>query len=240
MDSPYSNKVKEFTIEPECPWYDAQQSYGAPNVNWCEPTVCSVINEPANTWSNLPYMILGLALLLKIKTSPLRNFAYVVFIMGLLSFIYHATNNYLTQFFDFVGMFLMMAFLLSFNIKRLWKTDLSFFSIYWFLVFMNTAGFMVFDIVDWPAQPMMLINAAPIIILDLTAGFREGKLKQYSYFALCVFCLAVAQAFAILDIKRIWCNPNNLVLHGHVVWHVVGSFGMYFAGLHMNRISLKD
>ena len=74
MDSPYSNKVKEFTIEPGCPWYEAQQSYGAPNVNWCEPTVCSVINEPANTWSNLPYLLVSLVLIKKMKDQPLKNF----------------------------------------------------------------------------------------------------------------------------------------------------------------------
>ncbi len=240
MDSPYSNKNKEFTIDPGCPWYEAQQSYGAPNVNWCEPTVCSVINEPANTWSNLPYMIIGLALLVKMKKQPLRGFPYAVFVMGLLSFVYHATNNYLTQFFDFIGMFLMLSFLVSFNLKRLCKTETGFYTLFWFLVFLNTAVFMIFDIVDWPVQPMMLINAVPAIVLDLVNGFKEKRLKEYSWFALAVVALGVAQGFAILDIKRIWCEPDNFFLHGHVVWHLLGSVGMLFAGLHLNRIGLKD
>ncbi len=240
MNSPYSNQTKEFTIDPGCPWYEAQQSYGAPNVNWCEPTVCSVINEPANTWSNLPYMIIGLALLAKLKSQPLRGFCYAVFYMGLFSFIYHATNNYLSQFLDFIGMFLMMAFLLSFNLKRVWATSMGFYTLFWFLVFFNTAFFMVFNIVDWPVQPMMLINAVPIIILDLTAGVKEKRLQDYSLFALAVFFLITAQAFAILDIKRIWCEPSNRILHGHVMWHLFGSLGMLFSGLHLRRMSHKD
>ena len=40
---------QEFTIAPQCPWYDAQQTFGPPNVDWCEPTICAYINEPANT-----------------------------------------------------------------------------------------------------------------------------------------------------------------------------------------------
>ena len=238
MNGPYSNDVKEFTIDPGCPWYEAQQSYGAPNVNWCEPTVCSIINEPANTWSNLPYMIIGLVLVKKMKDDAISGFPYVVFFMGLFSFIYHASNNYLTQFLDFVGMFLMMGILLAFNFRRVFpKFKFGTYSLFWFFVFLNTAGFMAFNIIDFPVQPMMLINAVPIIILDLTAGYKEGRLKDYSLFGATVFFLIAAQSFAILDIKRIWCEPENTILHGHVVWHILGSVAMLCAGLHLKRMT---
>jgi hypothetical protein len=185
-------------------------------------------------------MIVGFALLAKMKAQPLRGYPYAVILMGLASFIYHATNNYLTQFFDFIGMFLMMAFLLSFNVRRLWPQGWRFYTVYWFLVFVNTAIFMIFDIVNWPVQPIMMINTVPIIILDLTAGYREGRLREYGLFGLAVLFLVVAQGFAIMDIQRIWCEPENLFLHGHVMWHLVGSLGMLFAGLHLKRIGLKD
>lgn len=239
MEGPYSNKHKEFTIKEGCPWYEAQQAYGPPNVNWCEPTICSVINEPANTWSNLGYILLGLALIKKLKTKPIKAFPYIVFVMGVASAIYHASNNYLTQYFDFVGMYLMMSFLLAWNIRR-HLNSVGFYSLYWFLFSLNTTIFMIFDIVNWPVQPTILLNALPIILLDLWAGYKEKRLKDYSLFALAIVSLVVAQAFAILDIKRIWCNPENLFLHGHVIWHILGSFGMVFAGLHMARITRKS
>ncbi len=49
----YDNSKIEYTISADCPWYEAQHLFGPPNVNWCEPTVCKIINEPANTYSNL-------------------------------------------------------------------------------------------------------------------------------------------------------------------------------------------
>lgn len=237
MENSYSNNNRDFTIEPGCPWYEAQQSYGAPNVNWCEPTTCSYINEPANTWSNLPYMIIGLVLLKKMKDQPLRAFPYAVFFMGLFSFIYHASNNYLTQYLDFIGMFLMMGFMMAFELKRFKKFEsYSFFGIYWFIVFLNTAYFTLCGILDWPVQYSMHMNFIPIVTLDLIAGYKEGQLKKYAYFGLAILSIAIAQTFAVLDIKRIWCEPENIILHGHVMWHFIAAAGMWFVGLHLQRV----
>lgn len=237
MNSPYSNEVREMTVQPGCPWYDAQQSFGAPNVNWCEPTVCSIINEPANTWSNLAYIIVGLILLRVIKDSTLHRFGPTLIVIGFLSGIYHATNNYLTQYFDFISMFFMMSFLLAFNMNRLFRNLCSnFFATFWFFAFLNSTIFMIFDIVDLPVQKIMLMNTVPIVLLDLFAGWQEGRLKQYRFFFLSLFFLIAAQAFAIMDIKRIYCEPENHFLHGHVLWHLFSAVGLLFIGVHMQRM----
>lgn len=237
IDSPYNNNNREFTIKEGCPWYEAQQTYGAPNVNWCEPTVCATINEPANTWSNLGYILIGLALIKKMNEPLMRMFGLCVFVMGSLSFTYHATNNYLTQYFDFVGMFLMMSFLLAFNILRvIGSNPRQIYTLFWFLFSMNTIIFMCFDIMDIAVQKMMLMNAVPVILFDIISGFKEKRLHEYKYFFLCVLSLVAAQVFAIIDIKRIYCDPENIILHGHVIWHILGAFGMLFAGLHINKL----
>ena len=240
MASPYTNEAKEMTIEPGCPWFEAQQTYGAPNVNWCEPMVCGYINEPANTWSNLPYLIIGLVLLKKIKTQPLRAFPYAVFVMGALSFVFHATNNYLTQYLDFLGMFLMMSFLVAFNFKRLFPHSFRFFSVYWFWVFLNSMLFTLFGIMDIAVQWIMYINFAPIVLLELYNGYKANQLKSYGFLGLALISIIVAQTFAILDITRTWCEPENLILHGHVVWHFFAAAGMYFAAMHLQRVWPKN
>ena len=206
MSAPYSNEVKDLTIKPGCPWHDAQQSFGAPNVDWCEPTTCSIISEPANTWSNLGYLLIGLILIKKMSQKGIKAFPYAVLAMGTFSFIYHATNNYLSQFFDFVGMFLMMSFLLAFNARRILShLQWNLFSFYWFFVALNTVIFMSFDILDWPPQPIMLINTLPIVIMDLAAGIKEGRLKEYKHLAISLSFLGVAQGFAHFR------HPENMV-----------------------------
>ena len=93
-----------------CPWHSITETWGAPNVKWCEETLCQWISEPANTWSNLAYIFAAI-LLWKTKTKKpsvrtrLNYFSFAIAFCGIGSFIYHASNNRLTQFLDFLGMF---------------------------------------------------------------------------------------------------------------------------------------
>ena len=233
----YSNDSKEFTIHPGCPWYEAQQSFGPPNVNWCEETQCSVISEPINTWSNLGFLFISLWILISFKRrSPmLFQFALVVLVMGLLSLIYHATNNYLTQFFDFTGMALMASYLLAFNVKRL-KPNWSFGSLFWFFVFFDTFLFAFFGITNVPVQMIIFINFGPVVVLELINGWREQRFRDYGFFALAVVSLVAAQVASAVDLKRVICSPEGWI-HGHAVWHLLCAVAMGFTALHLKRMS---
>lgn len=233
----FDNKKREFTISEGCPWHEAQQTYGAPNVNWCEPTICSHINEPANTWSNLGFLLVGVLLIRRMSRPRVRVFGLIVLVMGSLSAVYHATNNFLTQYFDFVGMALMMSFLLSAVVERLARPrSPSFAGLYWFFVAMNFFVLMSLHIMNVPIQLLMALNAVPLVILELIAGWREGLLRRYGPFALGIFTLIVAKIFAQLDLKRVYCDPEHPWLHGHVLWHLLCAVAMGFAGVHLNRM----
>jgi len=234
----YDNHTREMTIAPQCPWYEAQQSYGAPNVNWCEETICSVINEPANTWSNLGFIIVAILLITKYKETLVKHFGIVVLVMGLFSGIYHASNNYLTQHFDFFGMALMTSFLLAFNAKRVSRyAHYSFYTLFWFFSFMNMVILVILGIINVPIQSLLLINALPIIALDLYNGYKESSLKKYGFMAIAGVILILAQVSAQVDLKRIYCQPENIFLHGHVIWHILCAFGMYFIAKHIQVIN---
>jgi hypothetical protein len=240
MESLYSNKEREFTIAPGCPWYDAQQAYRPPNVNWCEPTSCSYINEPANAWSNLGFLIVGAWVIQKLNTARervLAHFGWAVFVMGFFSFTYHSTNNYLSQFFDFIGMYVMTSFVIAFHWMRLeGKDPRNLHSRFWFVLALNSSLFMVCDIMNIPVQNTVLLNVLPLAGLDLLAGYQEQRLREYRFHAIALVFMVVAQVFSQLDLKRIWCQPENLFLHGHAVWHVLGGFGMLFLGLHLREM----
>jgi hypothetical protein len=76
----------------------------------------------------------------------------------------------------------------------------------------------------------------PLAALDLVAGFREKRLGSYRHYWVALGLMVTAQVFSQLDLKRIWCEPDNLILHGHAVWHMIGSLGMLFLGLHLKWI----
>ncbi len=238
MDSAPYNTHREYTIELGCPWYEAQKSYGPPNVNWCEPTICSYINEPANAWSNLAFALTFVILIQRFRLKVIQNFSWCVLFMGAVSFFYHATNNYLTQYIDFLGMFLVTSYLLAFNTRRFQgKPEASFLTLLWFYFSLHTVAFMIFDIVDWPIQPIVAMGILPVLTLDLASGWKQGVLKNYLFFILSALLLALAQTFAIMDIQRIYCEPENLFLHGHVLWHLISAASMLSYGFHMRRVS---
>lgn len=236
MAALYDNNNREYTIQNGCPWYEAQQSYGAPNVNWCEETQCAFINEPANTWSNLGFLIVGVWIYLRWKKSPLKYFGLIVFIMGTLSGIYHASNNFLTQMYDFAGMSLMMSYLLAFQFERMFYKKVRF--VFVFLGFLIANALILYSLhqANKPVQMLLLINALPLIVWDVYNGWKNKQLQHYSAFAAGFGALILAQISAQIDLKRIYCEPQNLWFHGHVIWHILCAISMCFIALHLNRV----
>ncbi len=240
MDLVYSNKSKEFTIEEGCPWYKAQQSYGPANVNWCEPTQCSIINEPANTYSNLSYMLFAFLMLKKLtekSATYLKDFGWGIFFVGACSFVYHATNNFMTQFLDFVGMFILSSLVISLNIQRLKNKRVTHYREgFWMFMFINTCLFWFFYLEDIAIQKMFMLNIVAMIILEITSLIKEKFISQSLNLLLGVVFIVIAQVFSILDLKRIWCEPANMFLHGHALWHVFGGVSMFFLFLHFRKV----
>ena len=233
--APKDNSV--LTINEGCPWYKAQHSYGVPKTELCEPMTCSYIVYPANTWSNLSFIFVALIFLKKMSEPLVRLFAINVFMMGALSATYHATNNDLTEYLDFVGLCLMMSFLLAFNLLRvIGKNPRNIASMFWFLFSLNNILFVCFKIMSIPAQELMLFNAIPIIAFDIIAGGKERRFHEYKYFLLGILSIGIAQSSAVIELRRIWCEPDNIFLHGHVLSHIFTALAMLFAGLHINRM----
>ncbi|MBY0515849.1 MAG: ceramidase [Bacteriovoracaceae bacterium] len=229
--------VREFTIEPSCPWYEAQQSYGPANVNWCEPTRCSWINEPANTWSNVPYMLVGYLIYKKLSKGAdkiMRDLGLTIFVMGFFSFIYHATNNFMTQFFDFVGMYLMTSIVLAIQTQRIRGKDTKkYHSFFWAYMFLNTCIFWLFHINNIAIQETVILQGVAIFVAEFWGRIKSKEKASLKYFFLTLLFLAIAQTCSVLDLKRIYCEPDNIWLHGHAVWHMIGAIAMWMLALHV-------
>ncbi|MBY0386056.1 ceramidase domain-containing protein [bacterium] len=234
----YDGKPIPISIEPQCPWYDGQVTYGTPNVDWCEPTVCAWINEPANTWSNLLFLLVGLLLWRKIKNSLVQSFGLIVFLMGSLSGVYHATNNLLTQHFDFLGIVLMSSFLLAFVSRRIRQRKQNAFDQYfWFFLSLNLLILLFLGVLKLPLQLMMFINMIPVFLAEMYCIFVLKKTRKMYFFFASFTVLIVAQVFSLIDLKRIYCEPSNMILHGHVIWHFLCAVSMGFVGLHIRENS---
>ncbi len=226
-------------IPPGCPWHEAQVHFGTPNVDWCEPTRCALITEPLNTWSNLAFLVAGLWILLRFRHVAIRGFAWIVIVMGLFSAIYHATNNALSQYLDFFGMILMMSALLALLTIRLWySSEVILKRSFLFFILLNLVVLWALYVAQVPIQSLILINMLPIVIGEVCYILFYNKIslgwRSWVFLVLSVVVLILAQVFAQLDLKRIYCDPEGY-LHGHVLWHIFCALGMVTTSYHLEQ-----
>lgn len=224
-----------------CPWYPYAELFGAPNIKWCEETLCHWISEPANTWSNGLYLILAFYIFWsasRTKQFELLWFGPAMFIMGLFSLIYHLSNNYLTQVFDFIGMYLFVYWFIILNFRRLnWVTRKN--QIIVFVVMASVSTIILHLMYINFIKIQFIIAAAVITILASEALCfmkRERKIN-YTFFGIGVIFMAFAQTASLLDAARVsWiCDPTNHWFQGHALWHVLSAIGLTFAYKHYEQ-----
>ena len=228
-------------LAPGCPWAGLNHALGTPNLKWCEATQCAWITEPANTWSNLAYFAVALLLFAWARRDPspaVRRLPALVAVMGACSFAFHASSTYLFQIFDFVGMFLFLFVPLVLNLVRLgWlRADLGRLA-YAALVILATAGVLAGRSLRLPYQGLIAIIALLIIGTELAMPRRERPASRASFWS-SVLLLLAAQTSSLLDLTRLWCDPDDHVLQGHAVWHVLSAAAIvslyrYYAGLRL-------
>ncbi len=230
-------------IAPECPWHDAQQLFGEPNVKWCEERLCSVINEPANAWSNLAYILVALWCLWQGRAQnsrTLRQFGWTLAIVGSSSFAYHATNNFGTQLLDFMGMYVCVFLLIAMNLHRGGFIPAS--RITWIHAggsILATLLILPMRAAGLPYQAIVLVGALGIIGTEFAAVRVAGRPASYRWFAGSLLFFAIALGFSISDVKGWRCDPKDHLFPGHALWHLFGAVGLLLGTLHYRQLELE-
>jgi hypothetical protein len=230
------------TFGPGCPWYDMYEKWGPANVKWCEERLCSWINEPANAWSNLSYILFGLYIFRSAQRDriPLgKVFGIFVMVMGIASFVYHSSNNYFTQVVDFVGMYVYVYLILVLNCFKLgWLPQRRVVPLFLFLVALSTLMIPVSKYLNIPYQIIVLASAVGITFTEAVHQIRSSRRLEpwsYRYFWAGLAMFSIALAFSLSDVKRILCDPNNHFIQGHALWHIMGGIGTYFSYLYYRQ-----
>lgn len=224
---------------PECVWTPLREFGGLPNVKWCEETLCSVVAEPANTWSNLAYIAVALGLYLftrKDQDRILKFWAPVAFWVGTTSLIYHATVSFLTQVFDFWGMYFFFGLVLLFNVVRMGKLAASsFFKTLYLSIFGLTAFTVVVAKLSLPIQGIVLVMIVLTLVTEVLASRVSKEKIRYGALAGCLLFITAAAAFSASDASGLRCDPKDHLFQGHAIWHVLGSIAIAFAHFHYRQ-----
>jgi len=216
---------------PSCPWHDITETTGAPNIKWCEETLCQWVSEPANTWSNLGYIVAGIIityLAYKNKhNANLKQFGVIVIFMGAMSLFYHQSNFYGSQLLDFIGMFFFVGWAIGMNLIRMGKVKSN--QLIWFNLGLASVLLLLVHamyVSNLKFQVLVLISGLVIIATEIM--IKKITVVKYNWYFATLFFLIVAYGFQYSDGKRLWCNPSHhgWFSQGHAMWHWVACIAM--------------
>jgi hypothetical protein len=212
-------------LPPGCPW----SGFTPPNVDWCEAELCGWITNPVNTWSNLAYLVLGVAMWRIARASgrsELTLFGPASVAVGVCSGVYHASYTWMLQFLDFVGMFVFCFVVMTRNALRLrWigpRRQVAFFATG--VAVASAAVPPLFEI-GFPIQAT--VAALVFTLIGQEIALRRTTRADYRPYFAALGLLGAGAVCSLLDVTRAWCDPADHLLQGHAAWHLLSAASLF-------------
>lgn len=219
-------------------WFGWQEA----TVRFNEARVDGWITQPVNTWTNLAYIVVGIALLVWIlnrqpeqRKSLILMLPIGAILVGISSFLYHASSSFFFQVFDLSSMFLLSSFLLTkclsrnrfLSANREWIAYLVFFilSVGGVLIIRGNSGEFIFG-----------GEVAAVLGLEAAYCIRFPAQTKYRDFLIALGLFMLAWGIWLLDVNHLFFDPNNHFVQGHAIWHIVNSLCYVFLYRFYSRI----
>jgi hypothetical protein len=201
---------------PGCPWSD----YRPASIAFCERRVCAWVVEPSNAWSNLGYVLVGLYILWRARgRGPLLAFGVAGVLIGLGSFAFHATGVRVGELLDVTAMYLFGTLGVVFSVRRLRPVQDGVLIVLYAALVTGSALLMVAT-----GSNGILIFTAQIVftvVTELYLAARRHGATAYRHLRWTVGAFVLAFLIWNLDKWGVVCDPDNHVVTGHALWHVL-------------------
>jgi hypothetical protein len=205
------------------PWF----GWAPATMHFCEALTRGPLAQPANAVSSLAFVAVGFYLFrIMPEKDVLLLFPISAVLVGITSFLYHASWTFFFQVFDVSSMFMLSCLLISFNAWRLGllsRRRLPF--AYSILLALSIAAMVT--IRGKSGEYIFGVEVAVVAAFEaVLASRRLGT--DYEHFLKAFGVFLAAYAIWLLDVHEIVCAPDNHFLQGHAVWHVLNAFCFYF------------
>jgi len=214
------------TVAEVCPW----SAWDPGTVHFCERRLCAWIVEPSNAWSSLAYVILGVVMLARLRGVVGVAVALAQIMIGVGSFFFHGTGTFAGEVVDQVGMFMLSALILASALgQRQGWSGARVVAVYVVGVVVSTAILLVVRPIG---IPLFAVQLAAGLGLQL-AMWRSASATEKAAFrpflqALGIFLCSFA--IWVTDISGLLCDPDNHLITGHAIWHVLNAVCIWQLG----------
>ena len=209
-------------------------------MRFCEADVCSLIRFPADSFSMLVLLVIGVLIVIKSRNEVLflRFLGVVAISLARGSFIYHATGTYFGQLLDLLGMFLFAIYYLCINVQRLQVFSFKAITALYFATVI--LSMLVLALNQGIGIMLFGLQLAVALGLEIYLAFGGKKAASYNALIKAWLCFAVGYGFWVLDFKRILCVPENHILTGHGVWHVMSAFAIWYSYQYFRELDIQS
>ena len=204
------------------PWF----GWTPATMHFCEALTSGPLAQPANAISSLAFVAVGLYLFRTVhKKDVFLLFPISAVLVGITSFLYHASWTFFFQVLDVSSMFMLSCLLLSFNAWRLGLLPRRRLPLVYALLVLVSIALMIL-IKRKSGEYIFGVEVAVVAAAEaVLAGRKSGTRYEFFIWSLGIFLAAFG--IWLLDVHEIVCAPQNHWLQGHAVWHVLNAFCFY-------------
>lgn len=195
------------------------------------------VRQPVNAWTSLAFVFAGMLVIgqshfdRSLRPVPARNpltehalygvvGGIALLITGWGSVFFHASLTFIGEFFDLLGMYLLVSFILFYAWVRMFGLSKTSFLTRYLLL--NLALIVLY--VTLPEARLFFFAA--VLLMGLIFEWRwlraHSGLVEARWLQGSLLLFAAAYAIWILDNTHILCLPESLV-QGHGIWHIAGA-----------------
>ncbi len=200
-----------------CPW----SGWEPATIAFCERRLCAWVAEPSNAWSNLAYVVVGVLILRRCR--PWRATARPVIgvaaiLLGLGSFAFHASGIRVFEVVDVSGMYLLSALGLGFAFRRLFAWTAR--AVVTCIVVTTLASSLLMIVLGNDGIAVFTVEMLVVIGTEWHLRSRNPP-GSTVWLVRTIATLLVAFAIWVLDFRGPLCDPDNHLVTGHAVWHLL-------------------
>jgi predicted membrane channel-forming protein YqfA (hemolysin III family) len=223
-----------------------------PTNKYCESLHSGMIKQPANTWSDLGFVLTGLGILLFLTVrgkgadpNPMAQSNFLSILFGCLviwlgpgSMFLHASQKAWGGWLDNLSMNMFVAFIPSYDLARVvkprdWEAGLPIFLIVYLVLTISLA--LLTRFVEWESFGIATFIGLIVLAVagELLVAFSDDLSRKGVWLIVGLVIFALAAGFwAASKTGGPLCRPDS-VWQGHAAWHVLSAIASLFIFMYL-------